>query len=198
MICCNCVDEGIDWQPNKCIEQVQLITETAEMFQLYFEGKRFAFVIWGKIYRKEFIDQLDFINIRYTEDTHMILNAFNIARSIKLIPYAGYHYRAQENSAMAKANLVELCKDKLVTAEYLIDSCKEINVDLYNRSCANMVNYLFEFVLAQIKDKTRNSRAFSGDYIFEHYYKTVGRSWFGKKCILLYAYRYVTFVMKKM
>ena len=120
VVCCNCIDEGITGQPNICIEKEQTLDSVQSMLDCYFSGQRFAYVIWGKVFKKSIAEKLEFVKIRYTEDTHMMLQAFTLSKKISLIPYSGYHYIAQPDSAMAVSKLFNVCMDSLVTTEFLL------------------------------------------------------------------------------
>ena len=93
IICCNCIDEGDVHQPNICITEDSCIETLSDKMECYFAGMRFAYVVWGKLYKKALISQIDMPSMRYTEDTYMILQAFKLSAKIVLLNYAGYHYR---------------------------------------------------------------------------------------------------------
>lgn len=196
IVCCNCFDEGITNQPNICIEEEKVLLNTEEMLEYYFQGYRFAYVIWGKIFRRNIIENVDFIKIRYTEDTHMMLNAFVLSSNIAIIPYTGYHYRAQENSVMAVSKLTEVYSDTLVTISYLVDICNQIGEPYCSKAQKKMVKTLYGSLLSNIRSikKENQSSTMNTKKVFDEYYskvKTKNRLKCGIKGMVVFSYRLV-------
>lgn len=152
IVCCNCIDEGNINQPNIIIKEKTVLHSLDKMFNCYFEGMRFAYVIWGKLIKRELIDKVEFINIKYTEDTHMMLEMFSKAKKVTIIPYAGYHYVACPSSAMSTAKLVKLSLDNLVTADFLNSLCANLNNLIKSRAMDNMINKCYIAILAICKE----------------------------------------------
>lgn len=147
IICCNCIDEGDTHQPNKCIKKNRCIETLYDKMDCYFAGMRFAYVIWGKLYKKELISKIDIPSMRYTEDTHMMLQAFKLSTKISLLQYAGYHYRAQDESAMAVAKKIDVIRDTLITIAFVKDICSSMSSEYKTKSAALMQSYLYIAIL---------------------------------------------------
>lgn len=152
IVCCNCIDEGDINQPNIIIKEKAVLHSLDKMMDCYFEGMRFAYVIWGKLIKRELIDTVEFINLKYTEDTHMMLEMLSKAKKVTIIPYAGYHYVACPSSAMSTAKLMELSLDNLVTADFLNSLCENLNCLIKSRAMDNMVNKCYIAILAICKE----------------------------------------------
>lgn len=152
IVCCNCIDEGTINQPNIIIKEKTVLYSFDKMIDCYFEGMRFAYVIWGKLIKRELIETVEFVNIKYTEDTHMILEMFSKSKKVTIIPYAGYHYVACPSSAMSTAKLMELSLDNLVTADFLNSLCVDFNCLIRSRAMDNMVNKCYIAILAICKE----------------------------------------------
>lgn len=156
IVCCNCVDEGNTNQPNICINEELCISGIKDKMQSYFEGIRFAYVIWGKLFKKDLIEKIDMPLIRYTEDTHMMLQLFELSKKIVLLDYVGYHYRVQEESAMATSKKIDVIRDTLVTIELVNDICLRIDEEYKKKANDLMRNYLYIAVLENCRSKNQN------------------------------------------
>lgn len=152
IICCNCIDEGNTHQPNICITEDSCIEKLSDKMACYFAGMRFAYVIWGKLYKKELISKIHMPPMRYTEDTHMMLQAFKLSDKIALLHYAGYHYRVQEESTMAVAKKIEVIRDTLITLQYVEDLCSTLNAVYREKANALMQSYLYIAILENCRE----------------------------------------------
>lgn len=195
IVCCNCFDEGITNQPNICIEEEKILLNTEEMLDYYFQGYRFAYVVWGKIFKRSIIEKIDFIKIRFTEDTHMMLNAFVLCSKIAIMPYAGYHYRAQENSVMACAKLNEVCNDTLVTISYLADICNQKSEPYNSTAQKKLVKALYCSMLSEIRliKEKKQSSTNNTKKAFDEYYSKVKPKYLlkcGIKGIVVFLYKW--------
>ena len=158
IICCNCIDEGDTHQPNICITEDSCIEKLSDKMACYFAGMRFAYVIWGKLYKKELICKIYMPPMRYTEDTHMMLQAFKLSNKMELLHYAGYHYRVQEESAMAVAKKIEVIRDTLITIEYVADLCSTLNDVYREKANALMQSYLYIAILENCRETNRGTK----------------------------------------
>ena len=158
IICCNCIDEGDVHQPNICITEDSCIETLSDKMECYFAGMRFAYVVWGKLYKKALISQIDMPSMRYTEDTYMILQAFKLSAKIVLLNYAGYHYRVQEESAMAVAKKIEVIRDTLITIEYVGEICSNLNNEYKEKADTLMQRYLYIAILENCRGMNRTTK----------------------------------------
>lgn len=158
IVCCNCIDEGDTHQPNICILEDIYVEKISDKMKCYFAGMRFAYVIWGKLYKKELIDKIYMPPMRYTEDTYMMLQAFQLSTKIVLLNYAGYHYRVQEESAMAVAKKIEVIRDTLITIEFVREICSNLNSEYKEKADALMQKYLYIAILENCRVTDRTTR----------------------------------------
>lgn len=124
LVCCNCTDDGEIGQDNRLIER----RETAaleRLLALHLEERRFAYTLWGKLIRRELLADAEFVRMRYTEDTYMLLDCFVRSGSALLLPYAGYHYVANPQSATALKGEQEWYRCNLRTIAHLCALCRE-------------------------------------------------------------------------
>ena len=187
VVCCNCIDEGIDGQPNICILKEEILENLEEKIQNYYNGMRFAYVIWGKLFKREIIEKIEFYNQRYTEDTHMMLKVFEISKDVVLIPYRGYHYRAQEGSAMAKAKLIDVYRDTLITIKYLNILCYKLDIKYYNKANKRMLDTIYGAVLSNCEKNDWQKEINISDYL-EYMPKKISVAEI-KKILLIKMYR---------
>lgn len=158
IICCNCIDEGDTHQPNRCITEDSCIDTLHDKMECYFSGMRFAYVIWGKLFKKELINKIDMPPMRYTEDTYMMLRAFELSTKVVLVKYTGYHYRVQDESAMAKAKRIDVIRDTLVTIKFVGDICSRLDDEYKERSSALMRSYLYIAILENCRAKRQTTK----------------------------------------
>lgn len=125
VICCNSIDtEEGKFRNNKILEEEE-IGMLNRLLEDYFAGKRYLYVLWGKMIRRSLVQSLDFVKIAHTEDTHMMLQLLFQGATFHLLTYYGYHYRINPSGAMAVQNRSVIYKDRLVTLEYLWTRCME-------------------------------------------------------------------------
>ena len=197
MCCCNCVDEGIMDQPNICIEKNQLISQKKLLLEDYFAGKRYAFVVWGKIYKKSILQEAVFKELKYTEDTYLIINLFDNCKKVKLLSYAGYHYRYQPNSVMAKRNEINLFHDTLITAEYVCQVTKNIDGKLFGYAKEKMIQKVYGAIAVNCRYGTKEEFRKFVKEIQEYYVWLDKKSCFKeKKGIIVFYFNKLPYVIK--
>lgn len=158
IVCCNCVDEGSINQPNICISRESCIDNLNDKMKCYFDGMRFAYVIWGKIFKRELIDKVEMPLMRYTEDTHIMLQSLQLSKKIVLLDYNGYHYRVQAESAMATSKKIDVIRDTLITIRLVNDICFGMDEAYRKKSNEMMRKYLYIAVLENCKRDNKNSK----------------------------------------
>ena len=171
----------------KCDEFRGRFFKYIKKIQNYYNGMRFAYVIWGKLFKREIIEKIEFYNQRYTEDTHMMLKVFEISKDVVLIPYRGYHYRAQEGSAMAKAKLIDVYRDTLITIKYLNILCYKLDIKYYNKANKRMLDTIYGAVLSNCERNDWQKEINISDYL-EYMPKKISVAEI-KKILLIKMYR---------
>lgn len=136
-VCCNSIDIGNNLPKNKEILDNEIINSKEKIIEDYFLGKRYAFCIWGKLYRKSLLTQIEFPKMKYAEDTYMILNLIQISNRVYLITYRGYYYVEREKSATFSLASVNRANDSLKRSKFLNEICFDIN----NKSLIELANY---------------------------------------------------------
>lgn len=159
LVCCNCVDEGITWQENNCIEEQETVYDSNRLLDLFFEGKRFAYVVWGKLFHRSLLQQAQFVKLQYTEDTYLFLSCIPVIRQAELLPYQGYHYVAQEESAMAVSRLDDVYRDNLTTFCYLCEVCSSRGEIWINKAKEKLLWTVFVAMSIHFKTMPRSTDA---------------------------------------
>lgn len=144
IVCCNSIDSGIK---NLGITEEKLIKENKEWLRAFFEGRRYAYCIWGKLYRKEILSNIEFPDMKYAEDTFIVLNAFKKAKKVVLIRYFGYLYRDNPLGAMRKSKGLQQPKDVLYLAKYIYEICRNSYSEFEIHASKYLINAIFNTLI---------------------------------------------------
>lgn len=126
-VCCNSIDIGKNLPENICINKDEMISNKEKLLMDYFVGKRYAYCIWGKLFKKEIFKNIEFLKMKYAEDTCIILNLFMKCEKIMLLSYEGYYYVQREESATFSDNYLQKANDLLIRSKLLFNICQKIN-----------------------------------------------------------------------
>lgn len=152
-ICCNSIDiEVLNYENNKIIKE-EIIMNKERLFQDYFQGKRYAYCIWGKLYKREALINIEFKNIKYGEDTCMIIELFDKCEKVHVLNYDGYYYRGQENSVSNTIKQIEKYNDLLVQTELIYKICEEKLPNLLKKASKNFIDNLYRAMVAYFRNE---------------------------------------------
>jgi len=98
IVCCNSIDE-IEYQSDIYHEN-EILTNQERIYRDYFFFKRYTTCIWGKLFKKRILEKIEFPQMEYAEDTFVVHEYFEMCGKIRLLEYAGYFYRDNENGKM--------------------------------------------------------------------------------------------------
>lgn len=142
IVCCNSIDSGVY---NTSIESSHVCESKSEWIGAYYTGKRYAYCIWGKLYRKQLLIETEFPDMKYAEDTYIVLNVFEKAKRIVLLNYYGYLYTDNPNGAMRTSKGIQNSYDVLQLAVEM--HSKYANMKEF-QSCAErqLVNAVFNTI----------------------------------------------------
>ena len=99
IVCCNSIDE-IEYKSDIYIHEDEILTDKERIYRDYFSLKRYTTCIWGKLFKKSILEKIEFPQMEYAEDTFIVHEYFEICDKIRLLRYAGYFYRNNENGKM--------------------------------------------------------------------------------------------------
>ena len=99
IVCCNSIDE-IEYKSDIYIHEDEILTDKERIYRDYFSLKRYTTCIWGKLFKKSILEKIEFPQMEYAEDTFIVHEYFEICDKIRLLQYAGYFYRNNENGKM--------------------------------------------------------------------------------------------------
>lgn len=102
IVCCNSIDDHF-MPPSIYNEKDETISDLEQLMLGYYNGKRYAYCIWGKLFRKNVFNYISFPDMKYAEDTYVVLSLFSKGNILRLLKYKGYHYRYNPNGAMGSA-----------------------------------------------------------------------------------------------
>lgn len=148
IICCNSIDIEFDNYKNNKILVEEVVINKERLMIDYFNGSRYAYCIWGKLYKKGILSLVKFRDMKYAEDTCMIIELFNKCNKVHLLNYDGYYYRGQEDSITNTINSIEKSSDLLTRSEIIYYICKENFPLLIDRAQKQFVNSLYGAVVS--------------------------------------------------
>lgn len=144
VVCCNSIDSGIK---NMSIAEKSVIYGLESWLEAFFRNKRYAYCIWGKLYKKQVLENIEFPNMKYGEDTLVVLNVFKTCNKVKLLPYAGYNYRDNPNGAMNKVSSIQQQKDLFTLSKYIFKLCEKDYVEFYDIATQRIIQTIFNVIM---------------------------------------------------
>lgn len=145
VVCCNSIDSG---EKNVSITESEIVTDNKIWLRAFFERKRYAYCIWGKLYKKEILKNINFPEMKYAEDTLVVLNVFKKAKRISLLNYFGYFYRDNLSGAMRKSKGLKQPKDVLNLAKSVYDYCMNSYIEFEVLASKYLINSIFNAIIS--------------------------------------------------
>lgn len=146
IVCCNSIDDNPASHEtyilkDECVDVVEIL------IQGYYDNKRYATCIWGKLYKKSLFKNIIFPKLRYAEDTFVILSLFEKKPTVQLLKYAGYHYRDNPMGAMNTSKGLQQPLDELVCADFAYYICQEYNLLLKTSAPNRVIECIFTLLM---------------------------------------------------
>lgn len=184
MVCGNCVEEGQALWKNRRIESDASLTTFEDMLEEYFQKKRFAHVAWGKVFRKEILEQAVFSRQRHAGDTYMMLSCFRVCSHVELLTEAGYHYVIRPGGVSVEGKAAYVCRDRIQVLSYLLKVCENTSISTRKKAQKEYENGLYAMVSAFCQyTEGAEFQAFVADY--GQYYRLVkGETKLHKRLVL--------------
>lgn len=158
VVCCNSIDEGVE---NLAISENQIIIDKTKLVEAFLDNKRYAYCIWGKLYRSELLKEIKFHNMKYAEDTYYVTEVFQNSEKVVLLKYAGYCYRDNANGAMRNSDGIQQEKDVLILYKYMLDLCDSFYPQYYHNCIDKMSDRLFDLVSqASVSSREQKEEAY--------------------------------------
>ncbi|MBQ6464333.1 MAG: glycosyltransferase family 2 protein [Pseudobutyrivibrio sp.] len=134
-VCCNAKNENaID--NSFLISEEKNIENFDEVIDAFIAKQQYPFVIWGKLFSKKIIKDVEFAPIKYGEDTLFVMTALSKAEKGYLLPYQGYNYRDNPFGAMSTAKKLQYAMDVL----YSISEINKVAEGCSNNGSAMLVH----------------------------------------------------------
>lgn len=151
IVCCNSINFGKNAKGPINIKYDEIIKDKERIYNDYFLNFRYTCTLWGKLFNKKILDNLVFPNMRYAEDTFLMLKIFDRIKNIKLIKYCGYNYRIQPQSASNILDEYIKLTDILKRDKLACDICEKFNEQLKQKAFYNFSNDLYALVVLYSK-----------------------------------------------
>lgn len=88
------------------------------------------YVVWGKLYKKEIIENIRFIENAYFEDgDYLLLTCLNV-KSIVKVPKVSYHYYANNTSTVRGKSTITKEQDAIASCIRVYNIAKENNIKI--------------------------------------------------------------------
>lgn len=159
MICCNSLDEA-DTDARYFIKQDELVLKKIQLLDAYIDGKRYAYCIWGKLIDRELLIDLEFPDMKYSEDALIVQMLFLKAKKIQLLSYAGYHYTDNPEGAMNTALGCQQPLDILKCDNFVMNEIVENYPTLISKASVKFQNDMFSLLInASSEGKMKKGKA---------------------------------------
>lgn len=199
IVCCNSVNFGADVKEAINIKIDEIITDKERIYGDYFSRYRYTCTLWGKLFNKNVLKKIVFPNMRYAEDTFLMLKIFSKINKIHLIKYIGYNYRIQPQSVSKTLDDYTKLTDILKRDRLACGICKNLKDSLKQNAFNNFSSDLYALVVLYAKEKDcktlekiYNQIYINYNYIQNYYNKS------GIKLKIVKIFLYNRFFVKKM
>lgn len=146
VVCCNSTDSN-PINEDIYINEDQYIDKNYKLLEAYFEKKRYAYCIWGKLFKKNDLEKVVFPDMKYSEDAYVVQTIFSNAYGVKLLKYAGYYYTDNPNGAMRKSKGLQEPLDSLKCTIYISDICIRRYPELIKKAKERLVIDSFSLLI---------------------------------------------------
>lgn len=180
IVCCNSKNIGETSIKPINIKKDEIILDKKRIYNDYFLKYRYTCTLWGKLFKREIINDIEFPKMRYAEDTYLMLKIFNTINAIKIIKYDGYNYRIQSESASSTINEYLKLIDVLKRDELAYQICKKYDYNLINLSLIRYIDDLYGLVVSyfcvkNLEEKKKIYENISNYYKFIKEYANVNK-----------------------
>lgn len=166
----------------KEITESELLTDSKRIFQEMADCESYTLHIAGKLMKSKLIKNVRFSDLCYAEDAYFNRKIFSESNSIYKMPYAGYHYRVNGDSASEKRenlkrNMFDDIKMCMYTREICIQSGFDIDISyLYWKITYDVFHILtneFHFSSDEMKKMKEIIKEIKGKYLKRYREKLV-------------------------
>ena len=146
IVCCNSIDM-VKYDTDIDISKDETITDKERIFRAYFDLKRYATCIWGKLYKRELFEKIIFPDMKYAEDTYVVHQCFQQSENIRLIKYRGYIYRDNPDGAMHNISGMQESLDMLICNYYICGMCIKKYPQLKETAQQKLISCMFDYII---------------------------------------------------
>ncbi len=155
LVCCNSTDNRS--YETDITHTDRYITDRQEIIQDYFSHKRYAFCIWGKLFRRELLEQIHFPDMIYAEDTYVLHTYLRECKMVRLISYAGYCYRDNPDGAMHRKMTLRSVLDLLRCSRLICEEWTNSDSALREPAIKQLTDHLFYVLLFLSEQNVRST-----------------------------------------
>ncbi|WP_289128222.1 glycosyltransferase family 2 protein [uncultured Clostridium sp.] len=188
VVCCNSNDSNPS-NEDIYIKNDEYISENYKLLEAYFEKKRYAYCIWGKLFKKQDLDKVIFPEMKYSEDAYVVQTIFSNSDGVKLLKYAGYYYTDNPNGAMRRSKGLQEPLDSLKCTVYISDICMKKYPDLIKMAKERLVMDSFSLLINSSIESIEVRRSI--DKLLKHSCDMIGNEFLkqSKKGYILLVYQ---------
>lgn len=147
---------------NKSILKEELQMGYEFLYYDFFDKKRHAFSIWGKLFKSEILKNKKFKNLKYGEDTLFLFELLNKKSKIYLTEYAGYYYLNRATGAMNTLNNYQKSCNSLFGAKIILEKGLTLKNKKIKRLCQKKItNDLFWYLKSALNFGISNKEIIS-------------------------------------
>ena len=189
IVCCNSIDDT-PVSKEIYILKDEYVNVAKTLIQGYFDNKRYATCIWGKLYKKSIFKDVEFPKLKYAEDTFVILSIFKKEPNVQLLKYAGYHYRDNPMGAMNTSKGLQQPLDELICANFAFYICQSYNSEIKKNGNNRLIEFIFTVLMvgSNLSEKEWN---IIENHIEKYYYNINSHDFkntFKGRIVILYKY----------
>lgn len=115
------IDEEGETIYKKNIENIQY-EGIDNILKGYFIDNNIQVTAWGKLYKREVIETLNFMEGKNNEDNIFLVDLFEKIKTYACISYIGYRYLSRKNS-IVKSDFSNKKLDAVFACQYMLDKC---------------------------------------------------------------------------
>lgn len=135
LVVCNHKDIGVNFEaPANLIQEKRVVENREEFIIDYIENAFYVYVVWGKLYRRDIIRNIQFKKMKIGEDTCFMLDVFGKVNKSVFLPYVGYNYLCREGAITKIQKFGDKDIDRIRIAAYFMEICYKSYPQYYNKA----------------------------------------------------------------
>ena len=150
--CCSVYDWENGVIKYKHLYQDAVLNDKKRFLEDFFCQKRYTCTLWGKLYKKDLFDNLDFPKMKYGEDSYIVTSLFQKSTQINLISKVGYNYRLIPTSATNTLSDYRKSFDLMHLARHVYLVCKDTSMQLVEKAETRYIDSIRTYIYSATKN----------------------------------------------